>query len=85
MEILQESYKLQIKDGYNNYDFTGKEVSEIFVRPRRMTLIRKHREFQFKLLHGVVYTKEHLMKFGFVVNDLCSFCQQEKTSFRIVI
>ena len=50
VEILQESYKLQIKDGNNKYDFTVKEVSELFVRPRRTTLIWKHREFQFKLL-----------------------------------
>ena len=36
----------------------------------------KIRDFQFKLLHGAVYTKEHLLKFGFVTDNLCSFCKQ---------
>ena len=34
-------------------------------------------EFQFKLLHGAIYTKKHLLKFGFTADNLCSFCKQE--------
>ena len=78
---LQDAYSLQIRDGHNNFDFTDKEMGELFVRPRSSTLIWKCREFQFMLLHGVVYTKEQLMKFGFVADNLCSFCQQEPETY----
>lgn len=74
---LQTSYTLQVKDGYNNFNFPVKTVGEIFMRIRNTTLIKKLREFQFKLLHEVVYTKKHLLKFGFVEDNMCSFCQQE--------
>ena len=73
---LQLSYNLQIKDGHNDFDFTDKEKSELFVRLRSTTLVRKQREFQFMLLHRAVYTKEQLLRFGFVADNLCSFCQQ---------
>ena len=78
---LQLSYNLQIKDGYNDYNFTDKEKSELFVRSRSTTLVRKQREFQFMLLHGAVYTKEQLFRFGFVADNLCSFCQQATETY----
>ena len=74
---LQLSYDLKIKDGHSDFDFTDKEKSEMFVRSRSTTLIKKQREFQFMLLHNAVYTKEQLFRFGFVADNLCSFCQQE--------
>ena len=74
---LQNSYRLQITDGERNFDYSDKELKQIFGRLRSTTLIMKQREFQFKLLHCAIYTKEKLMKFGFVQNNLCSFCQQE--------
>ena len=74
------TYCLQIRDGHNNFDFTTKLISQIFVRPRVTTLIRKLRKFQFKLLHGAIYTKEQLLKFGFV-DDLCSFCSQSVETY----
>ena len=78
---LQDTYNLQIRDGHNNFDFTMKEMRELFVRPRSSTLSWKCREFQFMSLHGIVYTKEQLMKFGFVADNLCSFCQQEAETY----
>jgi len=78
---MQKSYTMKIKDGQNSFDYTNEEISDIFVRPRRTTLLSKHREFQYKLLHGVIYTKEQLFKFGFVENNLCSFCQQETETY----
>ena len=39
-------------------------------------MLTKVREFQYKLLHGAIYTKENLLKFGFVENSQCSFCKQ---------
>ena len=77
IKALQQTYDLQVRDGQNYYDFTDKELKEIFVRPRITILIRKQREFQFKLLHGAIYTNEHLHRFGFVGDNLCSFCKQE--------
>ena len=74
---LQNSFSLQIKDGHSNFNDTDEEIRDIFVRPRRTTILNKHREFQYKLIHGVIYTKEQLFKYGFVGNNLCSFCQQE--------
>ena len=78
---LQESYSLQIRDGQSNFDFTDKETSKHFIRSRSTTLVRKQREFQFMLLHGVIYTKEQLLKFGFVMDNLCSFCQRETETY----
>ena len=78
---LQDTYSLQIRDGHSNFDFTEKEMGEIFCRPRSSTLIWKCREFQFMLLHAVVYTKEKLLQFGFVADNLCSFCQQEPETY----
>ena len=74
---MQHTYSLKVRDGRNNFDFSQKMLSEIFVRPRITTIIAKLREFQFKLLHGVIYTKMHLFRFGFAVDNLCSFCNRE--------
>ena len=71
---LQELYKLTLKDGHSDFDFTDVEICKLFEYIRSTTLIRKQREFQFMLLHGAIYTKEHLMRFGFVGDNYCSFC-----------
>ena len=78
---LQKSYSMKIEDGESSFDYTDEEVSEIFVRPRHTTILSKHREFQYKLLHGVIYTKVQLLKFGFVGDNWCSFCQKEKETY----
>ena len=78
---LQNCYNLKIKDDQNNFEHTEEEINETFVRPRTATLLSKHREFQYMLLHGVIYTKKHLLRFGFVGNDLCSFCNQETETY----
>ena len=71
---MQESYTLRIKDNDSDFVFSKKEITNIFLRPRSTTLLTKVREFQYKLLHGAIYTKEHLFRFGFVDDNLCSFC-----------
>jgi len=73
-------YTLKATDCQTSFALSDKDLKETFNRPRNTTLINKHREFQFKLLHGVVYTKEHLFKFKFVANNLYSFCQQDVES-----
>ena len=79
---LQNHYSLKIKDGQNNFEFTQQEIKKIFVRPRSTTLLGKHREFQFMLLHGIAYTKEQLFRFGFVESSNCTFCQQETETYK---
>ena len=69
---LQNSFSLQVKDGHSNLKYTDEEM-RYFVRPRRSTI-----------LHGVIYTKEQLFKYGFVGNNLCSFCQQEIETYEHV-
>ena len=81
---LQNSCSLQIKDVQSNFGYTEEEIKNIFLRPRSTTLIGKHREFQYMLLHGVLYTKEHLSRFGFVGNNLCSYCNQETETYKHV-
>ena len=78
---LQNSFSLQVKDGHSNFKYTDEEIKDIFVRPRRSTILNKHREFQYKLIHGVIYTKEQLFKYGFVGNNLCSFCHKELETY----
>ena len=78
---LQNSFSMQVKDDHSKFNYTDEELRDIFVRPRRTTILNKHREFQYKLIHGVIYTKEQLFKFGFVGNNLCSFCQQEVETY----
>ena len=51
------------------------------IRPRITLMIGKQREFQFKLLHGVIYTKDHLFIFVFVEDNLCSYCKQERETY----
>ena len=84
IENLQKLYHLQIKDDKKSFDYSDREVSDIFIRPRHTTLLNKHREFQYKLLHGVIYTKVQLLRFGFVGDNLCSFCQREVETYEHV-
>ena len=67
---LKNLYTLNVKDGQSIFVLSDNDLKETFNRPRSTTLINKHMEFQFRLLHGVIYTKEHPLKFGFVTNNL---------------
>ena len=52
---LQTSLSIQVKDGHSiNCHHIGEEIRDIFVTPRRTTILNKHSEFQFKLIHGVI-------------------------------
>ena len=78
---LRKLFVLQISDNQTVFQFTEKQITETYSGLRSMTLIRKHREFQYKLLHRAIYTKEQLSKFGFVTDNLCSFCHQEVETY----
>ena len=68
---LKESFGLSIRD-----------IENTFLRPRKCTLNSKLREFQFKMLHGIIYTNLDLYRFGLVSSDLCSFCKKEVETYR---
>ena len=74
-------YCLETNDGHQKLDFSEKDMRGVLVRPRISTLIGELREFQYKLLHGAVYTKEQLLKFGFVADNLCSYCNQSSETY----
>ena len=40
---LQNSFSLQVKDSHSNFNYTDEEIRDIFVRPRRTTILNKHR------------------------------------------
>ena len=54
---------IEKKKKAHNQDFLEKEIGLIFSRPGWSTLSSNLREFQFKLLYGIVYTNYHLYKF----------------------
>ena len=64
------------------FNFTYKDTENIFRRPRKCTLNSRLREFQFKLIHGIIYTNHHLFRFGFVQNALCAYCKKEEETYR---
>ena len=64
-----------------NYGFSSKEIENIFLRLRQCTLNSRLREFQFKLMHGIIYTNHHLFRFGLVSSNLCSFCEKEEETY----
>ena len=42
------------------YNMVENDTRTIFLRPRRSTLDRKLREFQYEMLYNLIYTNEHL-------------------------
>ena len=64
------------------YEFSCKEIENIYLRLRQCTLNSRLREFQFKLLHGIIYTNHHLFRFRFVSDNLCSFCRKEEETYQ---
>ena len=47
---------------------------EIYLLPRSVTVDTKTIEFQYKLLHRIVFTTKALCKMGFVSSSMCTFC-----------
>ena len=48
------------------------------------SLSSKLREFQFKLLHEILYTNHDLHSFRFHENGLCSFCENFEETYQHV-
>ena len=53
------------------------EVATCFSVPRVSTLDWKLREFQYKLLHSIVFCNDKLKQFGIIQSNTCSFCRKE--------
>ena len=53
------------------------EVATCFLNPIICTLDGKVREFQYKLLHSIIFCNDKLNQFGLVQSNLCSFCEME--------
>ena len=64
--------------------FTEKQIRQIFWRPRLCSVDISLREFQFKLLHGIIFTNDKLHRIGVRDDDLCSFCKQETENYEHV-
>ena len=52
----------------------------IYTIPRRVTINKNLRIFQYKLLHNILCLNEILYKFGKKLSLLCSFCKEEPES-----
>ena len=53
---------------------------QFYLLPRKATLDSKTREFQYKLLHRIIYTSTFLHKMGLVPSPMCSFCGKTEES-----
>ena len=53
---------------------------KIFMIPRQSLRDTKLLEFQFKFLHGIIYTKKELFKMNLVDNTVCNFCNKTNVS-----
>ena len=51
--------------------------SEFYSIPMLSSHLTKLRYFQFKILHRIIGTNDFLFKIGFVVSNLCTFCNEE--------
>ena len=58
---------------------------QLYLLPRKATLYSKTREFQYKLLHRIIYTNKILHKMGLVPSPMCSFCGKTEESLEHLI
>jgi len=63
---LKDKYPEDIEDWKNIYSL-----------PFTVTLETKIREFQYKLLSGIIFTKESLFRFKMIESPMCTFCLKE--------
>ena len=83
--IKNVSDKVSVREKLRNLhtrEFSEKDLMAVFCRPRSSTLSCTLRDFQFRLLHGIVYVNHHLYRFKIVNDNLCSFCQKEEETYK---
>jgi len=70
INVLRTQSKLKYEDIFSAHDLRWEQF---YLLPRKATLDSKTREFQYKLLHRIIYTnKIHIM--ALVPSPMCSFC-----------
>ena len=70
---LKPTAQAKFQSLYPNFEFMWKEI---YICPIRITVECKLREFQFKTLHRILYTKKIPHKMKLVESPLCSFCME---------
>ena len=63
-----------------NTEISREEFLDYFITINKTTIYTKLRNFQFRLLHGILVTNIDRHKWGKLETDLCTFCQSEKES-----
>ena len=60
--------------------FSNIKTLQMFIRDQTKTrYIRSQlKYFQFKVLHGIVYTNNHSYRIGIAQTNLCCFCKREE-------
>ena len=53
------------------------EWTKIYSLPFVVTIETKLREFQYKILNGIILTNEKLFRFKMIDSPLCNFCKEE--------
>ena len=73
-DVIEPTSKLKYQQKYPEYTF---EWEEIYSIPYKATIDTKHREFQWKILHRILYGNSSLYKMQLVDSPLCIFCKTE--------
>ena len=76
---LEKSYA--VKNLERIYNYSEKEIQAIFLRPRKSTLNSRLREFQFKFLYELIYTRKHMYTFKLSPSNICSFCDKDEETY----
>ena len=76
---LEKSFA--VKNIEKMYNYSEKDIQAILLRPRKSTLNGTLREFQFKMLYEVIYTKKHLHSFKISLSSDCSFCGKSEETY----
>ena len=64
----------------DKYSETSINWEKVYSLPFRTTLDSKLREFQYKILHNIVFTNDKLFRFGLSQSPNCTFCNEEPES-----
>ena len=59
-----------------DFDLEDSTVSNAFLNIKSYSSETFIRSFQFKLLADITFTNQRLAKIGYVLNDLCTFCEE---------
>lgn len=63
------------------YTLSEKEIALTYLRSRKSTLDSRLREFQYKMLYNLIYTRKHLYQFGIVDDKSCLLCNNYDESY----